>query len=82
LTIKALRSRRCRIALNLRGEFCAIERRREFGVDRLVEFVRRLVARGGQLLSTASYALSAAAAAFSRTLSWPAPGADQRNIRA
>ena len=80
--VEALRPRRLRIGLDLRHELGAFElQRRQFGVDRLVEFFGRLCrARRKVLSQPRCSAASASAAAALQLLQLIGAGVDQRHV--
>ena len=82
--VEAVRAWRCRIAFDLGRELRALELERlEFGIDRLVELLRRLRARGRERLrrrrDSASAASGASRSSFFKLLG---AGVDQRHSAA
>ena len=79
--IEPLRPRRGRIRIDLGHEFCALEfQRRQFGVDRLVEFFRRLRARRRQFRSRRCETLVGLGGLLLQHLQAIRAGVDQRDI--
>ena len=79
--VVALRAGRNRIGFNLRGEPRAFElQRREFGVDRLVQFLRRLDPRRGEFRRSQRVTLVGISRRLFQLLQLIGAGIDQRDV--